>query len=333
MATLKICKLHFTTPLHIGDQKNDDYGNSLKTISSDMIYAAMTAVLAKSGVSIPDDGNLGFTVSSLFPYYQHSEESKSVLFFPQPLQARLPRLADLGQRKKVKKVKWLDSSYFERVLNGMHLFDNSDEDVKNVHGEYLTTESVPSDFLYSQVIQRVTLKSRVGDEDALPYYVDRISFRDHSGLFFLFDGDEMMLDRAMNLLCLEGVGTDRNVGNGFFDYKIDTVDLNLPKHAAHAVSMSLLFPESKPQLEGLLASNSVAYDMERRGGWITTYPFQRLRKNAIYGLTPGSVLSKEMNGTEILGRIVNLRPDVEFTEEKLHPIWRSGRSLLLPIIV
>lgn len=333
MATLKICKLHFTTPLHIGDRKNDDYGNSLKTISSDTIYAAMTAVLAASGVIIPDDGDLGFVVSSLFPYYQQSAESESVYFFPQPLQSRLPRLADLGQRKKVKKVKWLDTAYFEEVLSGEHLFENSDQDIKNIQGEYLSAQRFPSDFLCSQVIQRVTLKSRVGDEDALPYYVDRVSFRDQSGLFFLYDGETELLEKAMALLCLEGIGTDRNVGNGFFEYELTSIDVALPEHASHAMSLSLLMPESKSQLESLLASNQAAYDLERRGGWITTFPFQRLRKNAIYGLTPGSVFAKEIHGLETIGRIVNLRPEVDFVTENLHPIWRSGKSLLLPIIV
>lgn len=332
MATLKICKLHFTTPLHIGDRKNDDYGNSLKTISSDTIYAAMTAVLAASGVSIPDDGDLGFVVSSLFPYYQQSAESESVYFFPQPLQSRLTRV-DLGQRKKVKKVKWLDTAYFEKVLSGAHLFENSDQDIKNIQGEYLSAQRVPSDFLSSQVIQRVTLKSRVGDEDALPYYVDRISFREQSGLFFLYDGNDALLEKAIALLSLEGIGTDRNVGNGFFEYELSSIDITLPDNANHALSLSLLMPESKSQLESLLASNLVAYDLERRGGWITTYPFQRLRKNAIYGMIPGSVFAKEIHGLETIGRIVNLRPSVDFMTEKLHPIWRSGKSLLLPIIV
>lgn len=333
MATLKICKLHFTSPLHIGDRKNDDYGNSLKTISSDTIYAAMTAVLATSGVSIPDNGDLGFVVSSLFPYYQQTADSESIYFFPQPLQSRLPRLADLGQRKKVKKVKWIDTSYFEKVLSGAHLFEDTEQDIKNIQGEYLSAQGVPSDFLSSQVIQRVTLKSRVGDEDALPYYVDRVSFRDKSGLFFLYDGDTVLLEKAMTLLSLEGIGTDRNVGNGFFEYELSSIDIALPDHATHALSLSLLMPESKSQLESLLASDQVAYDLERRGGWITTYPFQRLRKNAIYGMIPGSVFAKEIHGLETIGRIVNLRPLVDFMTEKLHPIWRSGKSLLLPIIV
>lgn len=331
MATLKICKLHFTSPLHIGDKKNNDYGISQRTISSDSMYAAMTAVLAKSGVSLPSDGDLGFTISSLFPFYQESATSEATYFFPQPLQAQMPHLDDLGERKKVKKVKWLDTSYYERVLKGLRLFDNSREDIKNIHGEYLSNSNVPEKFIQSQVIQRVTLKSRVGKEDALPYYIDRVSFRDNSGLYFIYEGESEYFEAAMTLLSLEGIGTDRNVGNGFFDYELCELNIDLPIHANHAVSLSLLIPESKTQFESLVASDLVAYDIDRRGGWITTYPFQTLRKNVIYGFTPGSVFSKEITNITTIGRIVNLRPDIKFAEEELHPIWRSGKSILLPI--
>ena len=67
MATFKIYKLHFTSPLHIGDQHEDE-GISLKTIASDTLQAALMACLAKIGTSIPETGELGFTLSSTFPY-------------------------------------------------------------------------------------------------------------------------------------------------------------------------------------------------------------------------------------------------------------------------
>lgn len=333
MAKLNICKLHFTSPLHIGDRKNDDYGISQKTIPSDTMYAALTATLAKAGMEIPTDGDLGFTISSLFPYYQADKDLPVTYFFPQPLQAQMPHLEDLGERKKVKKVKWIDSYYYEKVLAGTKLFDNSREDIDSIHGEYLSKQNITSDFVKSQVIQRVTLKSRVAEEDAKPYYVDRVSFKDYAGLYFIYMGDAEKLKKALALLSLEGIGTDRNVGNGFFEYETETIELNMPQNADHAVSLSLLIPESKEQFESLVASGLVAYDIERRGGWITTYPFQSIRKNAIYGFVPGSVFFMKTTGIGTVGCIVDLRPSVDFLDEKLHPIWRSGKSILLPIIV
>ena len=73
MATFKIFKLHFTAPLHISDP-HDDLGNSQKVIHSDTLYAALMSCLAKRGESLPEDGDLGFTVSSLFPYFQKDKD-------------------------------------------------------------------------------------------------------------------------------------------------------------------------------------------------------------------------------------------------------------------
>lgn len=334
MTTLKICKLHFTAPLHIGDVKANDYGTSLKTLASDTMYAALTASLAKLGTAIPDDGELGFTISSLFPFYQQGHDTPPVCFFPQPMRTHMPQLKDIDNRKKTKKVKWLDASYFERVLAGETLFNDSDEDIKHIHGEYLTRSQIPADFMQSQVVQRVRIPSRTGEEDAEPYYVDNIRFQGFSGLYFIVVGDTALLDKALALLSLEGIGSDRNVGYGLFEYHYDNIVLNLPSTTDYAVSLSLLIPESQDHFNALTGSEHVAYDIERRGGWITTYPFRSLRKNVIYGFTAGSVFHESsIAEPKIAGRIVNLRPNVSFTEEKLHPIWRSGKSILLPIIV
>ena len=75
MATFKIYKLHFTAPLHISDQ-HDDLGNSQKIIQSDTLYAALMSCLAKNGEIMPEDGELGFTVSSLFPYFQKGSDKQ-----------------------------------------------------------------------------------------------------------------------------------------------------------------------------------------------------------------------------------------------------------------
>ena len=40
--TFSIYKLHFTTPVHLGDMR-DDYGISLKAMASDTMYAALIA--------------------------------------------------------------------------------------------------------------------------------------------------------------------------------------------------------------------------------------------------------------------------------------------------
>lgn len=336
MATFKIYKLYFTSPLHIGDQ-HEDGSFSLKTIQSDTLYAALTSCLAKTGNTIPANGDLGFTVSSLFPYYQQSVESRPVYFLPMPLQSRQPDLKNVSKAKKLKKVQWVDCALYEYVLNGTSSLSNADAILPFIQGNYLTKEVLPlnddgsCEFVNSEISQRVTLKSRTGQEDAKPYYVDKIIFRDHAGFFFLAEGDTTLLDKALNILAVEGIGTDRNVGFGFFEFTTDKIDIELPQEASHQLALSLLIPNTEEQLTQLMASDRVAYDFIRRGGWITTYPYTTIRKCAIYGFVPGSVFKKEPDQEcKPIGKIVNLAPEIgELTPD--HPIWRNGKSIMLPI--
>lgn len=332
MATFKIFKLHFTSPLHIGDRHEDD-GSSLKIIHSDTLYAALLACMAKTGQMIPEDGDLGFTVSSLFPYFQRGKDSRPIYFLPMPMKAQPTEISDVSMVKKVKKLQWVDVAFYEKILFGDGL---SDAFTSNIQEVYLTNEQLPQDnngsreFIRSEVSQRVTLDSRTGEEDALPYYVDKILFRYESGLYFLAEGDTDILEKALKILSIEGIGTDRNVGFGFFDYSIDELTIELPSHANHQVSLSLLIPESKDQLSKLMDSEDIAYDFTRRGGWITTFPYTTLRKNAIYGFLPGSVFSLKDDDCSVIGKIVNLKPEIgDITPD--HPIWRNGKAIMLPI--
>lgn len=333
---LKIYKLHFTSPLHIGDAR-DDYGISLKTIASDTMYAALISCLAKLGKEIPADGDLGCTISNLFPFYQKNEQTDSVLFFPKPLKQTMPTSEKaVKERKKVKKVAWLDAEYFSKILKGEQLFD--DLSIDAIQGEYLTSQVIDKDFITSQVSPRVTV-SRNGQENAVPFYMDRVMFKDYSGLFFIAEGNTTLLDKAIQLLQYEGIGTDRNVGNGYFEYEESTLKIDIPDSADYQMTLSMFIPESKEQLQTLLDSDNIAYDFQRRGGWITTPPHNTLRKNVIYAFTPASVFKSACNGLEIKGRVgVDLKPQLtdEITEtkgiEKInHPIWRCGRALFLPI--
>jgi len=336
MATFKIYKLHFTAPLHISDP-HEDLGSSQKTIQSDTLYAALMSCLAKNGDSLPEDGDLGFTVSSLFPYFQKDKDSTPVYFLPIPMLAKQAELADASMAKKVKKVQWGDSTLLSKVLSGESLFDGTGKYIPYIQESYLTTCELPEDingskeFVRSEVSQRVTLQSRTGDEDAKPFYVDKILFRHHAGFYFMAEGDTTLLDKALQLLSMEGIGTDRNVGYGFFEYTIDSLSIDLPQSANHQLSLSILIPESENQLTKLMNSEQVAYDFVRRGGWITTYPYMTLRKNAIYGFLPGSVFHKEEDeAATVIGKIVDLKPmdtDVEIT----HHVWRNGKAIMLPI--
>lgn len=334
MAVFNLYKLHFTSPLHISDRKND-YGTSLKVIQSDTMYAALTACLAKIGEKIPDGGNLGFTISSLFPYYQESGNTSPIYFLPMPLQTHMPELKDVSLAKKVKKVQWVDSKLYSIILQGYSLFEVFEDYINKIQSSYLTNEMLPTagdgscEFIKSEVFQRVRKEDRTGQEDSLPYYVDRLTFSNMSGLYFLVIGDSKLLDKALKLLALEGIGSERNVGFGFFEYEKDTIDIEIPTNAGYQVSLSLLIPETPEQLRQLLSADKVAYEFERRGGWITSYTESVLRKDAVYGFLPGAVFCNTCK--EKIGKIVNLQPYKEDKALLPNPIWRNGISIMLPI--
>lgn len=300
-----IYRLHFTTPVHIGSQR-DDYGLSLQTIASDTIYAAITATLAKMGTDMPDNGDLGCVISGLFPYNTIAQQTN--YYFPKPPCVLLDDSTSANDRKKLKKQQWLPLDQFQQVLQGKALAKPFD---------------MP-DFIHSQVSERVKV-SRDGSEDATPFYMDRIYFSEQSGLFFLAEGNTQMIDKALPLLALEGIGTDRNVGNGFFEYQKDTLSIDVPNYATHAMSLSTYIPASKEQLSQAIDRHS-SYELIRRGGWITTSPYNTIRKNAIYAFAAGSVFYGLQTGD---GTIVNLAP----SDIVKHPVWRCGKAVFLPIKV
>lgn len=329
--SFNIYKLHFTSPLHLGDAR-EDYGISLHTIASDSLYAALISCLAKLGEEIPKDGDLKCTISSLFPFYQKDKaDDSAVLFFPKPLKQTLPPSKKVAEeRKKIKKVAWLDASYFTKILRGEQLFDEQTIGGNAIQGEYMTDAPIDKDFISSQVSPRVTV-SRDFIEDAKPFYMDRVAFKGYSGLFFIADGDVSLLEKALNLLQHEGIGTDRNVGNGYFEYSSKDIEIDVPDAADFAMSLSSFVPESKKQLQAMLDSDDIAYDFQRRGGWITTPPNNTLRKNVIYAFTVASVFKHQCNKVETFGRVgIDLKPNLQMVD---HSIWRCGRAIFLPIKV
>lgn len=325
MTTLKVYKLRFISPLHISDNR-DDYSVSVRNISSDTMYASLTACLAKLGETIPADGDIGFAISSLFPYYQKNEDSDPIFFLPAPLRTKHLNLKDPSIAKKIKKVAWVDSKFYSELLQGNDLIGNEDN-YKFVKDVFFTDEDINTDFICADLMQRACMPARNGHEDTVPYFMERLSFRDCAGFYFIVIGDTENLDKAIALLSKEGIGTDRHVGNGFFEYSNDEITLDLPEEAAHVISLSMYLPEDEDTLKEMLDSDYVAYNIVRRGGWITTYPYGSFRKNVVYMITEGSILNSVSNDVSVKGRIVDLGPRDIVT----HPIWRCGKSIMLPV--
>ena len=310
--------LHFPGPLHIGDMR-DDYGVSFQTLSSDAMYAAMIATLAKMGEDIPPTGDLGCTISSLFPYYQANQTEDPILFFPKPMSFS-PMAKDTQDIKTLKKITWVDLHYLELILQGDNLA--KEPPIASVRNKIYLTQSPCEKFIYSQVKNRVAVSRAC--EDANPFYMDDIHFTGHSGLYFLAEGNTTLIDKVLPLLMHEGIGTDRNVGHGHFEYQKKEIEIQVPEDSDMGLLLSTYIPTTSDILAQNLNHNGIAYQIVRRGGWITQIGYNTQRKNAIYAFDAGSVLRGLHSGD---GEIVDLAPN-NFKE---HKIWRCGKSIVLPI--
>lgn len=333
----KVYKLHFTTPVHFSDER-EDYGKSLLSLHSDAMYAALLSALAKIDYPIPENGELGFTISSLFPFYQKEEkDGQAAFFFPKMLTHPTPDASLLNIHKQIKKLKWLDINYFQEQINGNELF-SANFNQSDMKGSFLTAMELPSDgFIHRQVFPRVTVpRFDIIDgkrQDPTPFYMERVFFSDDSGLFFIAqasDEGNQLLEKALNVLQDEGLGTDRNVGNGFFKWSKDTVFLDLPE-SQYAMCLGMFLPDSDEQLQSLLTGDKSVFDFKKRGGWITTPPYGKLRKNSVYMFIEGCVFNTDTtNKPMVKGRIADLKPAVDFNPVD-HSIFRNGKSIFIPV--
>jgi len=326
MAKFNIYKLRFTTPLHLGNERAD-YGTSLQTIHSDTMHAAIISSLAKVGVEIPKDGDFGFSLSSLFPYTNYGEED--VYFLPKLKSQNIPSSNFQDIAKNIKKVEWLDIHYYNRQINGENLFDN-DFNPGHLFGKYLSEKDIDKDFITKEVTPRVKV-SRDWSDDAEPFYMERIFFKEGSGMYFIAQGDTAKIDIALKILEDMGIGTDRTIGNGFFKFEKSEIELKLP-NSNFITNLSLFIPENKQQLEILLKSEEASYDFKKRGGWITESGLNTFRKNSIFMFEESCVFDNRdnINSAQIKGKTVDLKPDIEHVNIE-HPIYRVGKSIFIPV--
>lgn len=325
MERFNIVKLKFTSPLHLHRGRGDyDVGETI--LHSDTISSAICA--ASYQLFNDFDGEVlmkNFLVSSAFPFIGET------YFFPKPM-IKLPlSISEYKERtsakeaKLLKKLKFIDQSFFERIINAESDIEISKEDFK-VNRNYLTREDIkPPYSLTTQ--QRVTVAR--DNSESMPYYLERMVFNKGAGLFFIYKcEDSEILEKAIGSLLLlgdAGIGTDRNVGNGQFEINLETINLDLPE-SDYSMLLSLYCPLKEEIEAGILEGSS--YQLIKRGGYVagaTNISHRHLKKKSIYMFSESSVFKSR----SLEGKIVNLRPD--WNDESLGNVWRSGRPLTIPI--
>jgi CRISPR-associated protein Csm4 len=326
--------------IHLGSFR-EDYETSESMLHSDTFYSAIIKTWNDIGIKHPlvsDEHiapipELGFSLSSLFPFFKSSENSLPVYFFPVPAGGFSLRNEKL--RDEIKKVQWIDLDQFRSVLESGYLKTEKQE---HIRGEFYTACTDFDDgFIRAKLHPRVYVP-RMGEiddngipiKDAVVFYIERFFFREHCGFFCLAEFDDKEIEdnvmAALEYLQYQGIGTDRNVGHGQFTLHrapFDGFD-ELPT-SNFSISISLFCPNNKDELATILEDKQVRYSLLKRGGWITSEPDLTVRKNSVYMFKEGSIFK---TCSSVAGKIVDLRPSVL---GQGHPIWRVGRSIFLPI--
>lgn len=323
MAGYTIFKLKNLSPLHIGTGK-ENYDISASQWQSDAISAALASVRAMQGKCDDIQGFLNsFVVSSAFPYIN------DCLFLPKPqgkISVKVPSKEEHEYRKKLKKIKFIESSLWQELISGKTLEVCSNQ----LQGEYLLP-STETDFakpMQSQVNQRVSVPR--DNKDAQPFFFDWTYFRNNAGLCFMAKAEDDIIEELKSLLETlgeTGIGTDKNVGGGKFEVKKSNILVDIPENPNASLLLSTYIP-TEEELPKLQLSDS-KYELIRRDGYLagsSETDFRHLRKKAVYMFNVGSVFKTT---ADLQGKIVDLKPD--WNDERMHSIYRSGKPFVVPV--
>ncbi len=330
---------NFRGGLHLARGLTNSYDKTLETLHSDTLKSAIFVCALrlfgeeKVGKSFLE----AFQISSAFPFYSSPTQGQTYYFFPKPELERLPfnlYEADLGIEKKLKKVRFIEKALFEQMIAGQQNIQLASQ---KLTGNFLTDfdfeEILLADncdqIMTTEPYQHVQIPRDYGS-DSTPYYVDKIYFHPNAGLYFLLDADNeeinSMVMSAMRLLADNGIGTDRNTGNGQFELELDQISLQVPENGDYQINLSLYCPE-KEEIEQQFCESY--YGLTKRGGYISSpakEKHQTIRKRSIYMFTEGSLFPKHKGRK---GKIVDLKPKFK---ELTQSVWRDGQAIFLPFV-
>lgn len=324
VATEKIVKLSFTSPVHVSSggfaQESID-----ATIHSDTLFSAICNAVSlfygNEGVN-----NLicceSLSMSSLMPF-RYKE-----FFFPKPIGMKIAT-SIYEEQKSFKRVRYLSKHILECLINGEDVIEYYDTD--RIIQHCLSSEQVSRGdrIYYESEIPRVVI-DRLSNSSSI-FNFSQIQFSNECGLFFLYKVDDPEIEKifltGVKLLGDEGIGADRSVGRGFFTSEIGTIDLRLPEDYNNVLVLSLFNP-SNEEIEQINFSNS-NFEIITRSGWVSSSGASTLRRKRLRFLSEGSVISLKSNLLP-RGRMANVLDKNELPQLS-HDVYRNGRLFSIPI--
>jgi CRISPR-associated protein Csm4 len=176
----------------------------------------------------------------------------------------------------------------------------------------------------AQPVDRVTV-DRITAASAV-YRIGRTVYAPGCGLWFAVRWPEApdgtlraRLETLLAHLGDRGLGGERSIGYGQFDWNALAYDLDLPDPDPDGAALTLSrYLPRKAALPGALSDRAAAYRLDAVGGWLGTPEGPARRRRRVHMLTEGSVFKP--TGAGPWGRAADVRPD----SWDAHPIWRWG---------
>ncbi len=317
--------LYFRSPLHISPRPTGQLTETEGFIHSDTLASAIAWALVAIGYLEDDSERVkafleDLPLSSAFPFVKYKEQL--YYFLPKP-QSVLPEENGAISFKTLKKLQWIALEPWQRWIQEGDL--SVDEQL--IQGRY-----------YGVSAQAVLLSQCFRKEDHMRVQLARATYRDpelfHSellhfgegcGLFFLAPKNQKdAIESALEVLQDNGLGSDRTVGYGTFNYETRNLSLSFPS-SDYVMNLGVFLPETKETLNNL---KPLQYQVLLRSGWITREGMLNLRRNSLYMFAEGSCFKLQTPQSQLFyqGAVRDVTPP-----NAKHPIYRSGNALFVPI--
>jgi CRISPR-associated protein Csm4 len=305
---LMLYRLQFKAPLHIGLEGIGAEKIDL-TVHSDTLWGALANAYLALGLPF-DFEQPQFFVSSAFPYFGEH------LFFPLPMGALdyLFEEAEEHYLKAIKKIEFVEKSLFEKLIGGQKPSWQSLYFYKRNKAYLLgkACDELNETMIFQvQETPRVTL-DRYTDSavEGQIFYFAQMVFAPQAGLFFLarFNGEDEQnrFEAALRFLGDEGLGADRTVGKGLFDFDARKLELETPQTADMFTTLALYHPHKDEIKNGLL--RNARYGLITRKGFAFNPAVRGKRRKFVRMFTEGSVFTRVTENGQSPGDVPTVIP-------------------------
>lgn len=310
----KIYRMEFSGAVHFGEGnlESSDY-----TFHADTLFSALCIEALKHGndelerlVNLTKNNRLLF--SDAFPYKKVGRETR--FFIPKPnVLIDSEDTGNSSQKKKYKKLKYIDAGFLVDFLSGKYDIENHEKDLKEMGNHEVRTI--------------VNVRKRDEEGNPRPYRVGSYNFNEGYGLYIIIGTDggdaEELFDDLFGGLSLIGIGGERSSGYGRFDYYLEKMPENLAKGLRGDYNKYLSLSVSLPvdsELDETI--NNASYQLIKRSGFVASsdYSDTPVRKCDLYVFAPGSVFTRKFSGDIF-----------DVSKEGNHPVYRYAKAMLLGV--